>query len=256
MTAQRRAPAIAAVAAAESIGGHNPIVGFRRADLLDSARSVAAEALRNRRHTAHILLRLAGATMAIVRDRMVHRPAAKDHRFAGCAWSENFLYRVLLQLYLAAHAELDLWLGGTELGEPDRARARFLMSLVLDAFAPSNPPLAPVALKRFIETGGTGAISGPRQFAGDVRHRGLPARVGTGRFEVGVNLATTAVAVVWNPAAAHRNWDLGTYIYAAREALDVVRAITGCRDVNLTGACSGGISGCCWSPETTTRSPR
>src|SRR5262249_27555597 len=121
-----------------------------------------------------------------------------DHRFADCAWSENFLYRLMLQLYLAAHMELDGWLAGTRLVELDRARARFVLSLVLDAVAPSNLPLAPVALKRLIETGGTSAISGLRQFAGDVRHNGgLPMQVDTSSFEVGENLATTAGAVVF-----------------------------------------------------------
>jgi hypothetical protein len=115
MMAQRRALAPEGTAASELIGGPNPIVGFRRADIFDSVRSVAAQALRNGRHTTHSLLRLAGATLDITRSRVVHRPGAKDHRFADRAWSEHFVYRVLLlQLYLAAYAELDSVFDTTE----------------------------------------------------------------------------------------------------------------------------------------------
>lgn len=163
MTAQRRAPAME-VNAAGSFGGPNPIAGFRRADLVDSVRSVAAELLRNRRHTTKSLLRSAGATMDIVRGRLVHQPGAIDHRFADSAWSGNFLYRVLRQLYLVAHAELDIRLAGTA-------------------------------------TGGTNVISGLRQFAGDVRHNGgLPTQVDTSSFEVGGNLSQDTTRL---PAAPH-----------------------------------------------------
>ncbi|GAA4886191.1 alpha/beta fold hydrolase [Actinomycetospora straminea] len=45
-----------------------------------------------------------------------------------------------------------------------------------------------------------------------------------------------------NPTEEHRDWDLGTYLTATEEAIDVVRDITACPDVNLVGACSGGIT--------------
>jgi polyhydroxyalkanoate synthase len=293
----------AASAAAEAIGGPNPIVGFRRKDLLDSIRSVAAEAVRNSRHTGTSLSNLARAAVDIARGRTVFRPGAKDRRFADSAWSENFLYRGLMQLYLAADAELDRWLGGTELSQVDRERARFVLTLLLDAVAPSNLPVSPLAVKRFIETGGGSAVSGLRQFIADIRHNGaLPRQVDPDGFEVGGNIAATAGSVVYrnevleliqytprseqvhgrplviappqinkyyvfdlspdkslvrfalegstqvfmvswrNPTARHRDWGLATYLSALDEALDVVRAITGSPDVNLLGACSGGVT--------------
>jgi polyhydroxyalkanoate synthase len=49
--------------------------------------------------------------------------------------------------------------------------------------------------------------------------------------------------VSWrNPTAEHRDWDLGTYLRSAESALEAVSAITGGDDVNLLGACSGGIT--------------
>ncbi len=45
-----------------------------------------------------------------------------------------------------------------------------------------------------------------------------------------------------NPTKAQREWGLSTYIEALKEAVDVVLAITGSKDLNMLGACSGGIT--------------
>lgn len=230
-------------------------------------------------------------------------PGARDRRFTDSAWTQNFLYRRLLGVYLAADAELDAWLGGSELSDVDRERARFVLSLALDALAPSNLPLNPAAVKQFITTGGESAVEGARHFAGDVRHNGgFPSQVDTEKFTVGGNLATTEGSVVFrnevleliqyaprteqvherplliappqinkfyvfdlspekslvryaldhgfgvfmvswrNPTAEQRDWELATYLTAVEEAIDAVCAITGSPDVNLAGACSGGIT--------------
>jgi polyhydroxyalkanoate synthase subunit PhaC len=290
-------------AATDSIGGPNPIVGFRRKDLVDSAGSVLAEAVRRPKRTADSLGHLALGGGEVLRGRTPLRPAPKDRRFADPAWSDNFLYRRLLQLYLAADRELDAWIGGTELSDIDRERARFVLSLALDALAPSNLPVNPLAVKRFVDTGGGSAVAGVRQLISDLRRNGgLPSQVDAEGFAVGENLATTEGSVVFrnevleliqytpraeqvhqrplviappqinkfyvfdlspekslvryaldggqqvfmiswrNPTSEHRDWDLGAYLTAAEEALETVTAITGSPDVNLLGACSGGIT--------------
>jgi polyhydroxyalkanoate synthase len=49
--------------------------------------------------------------------------------------------------------------------------------------------------------------------------------------------------VSWrNPTAAQSHWDLDTYVTALVEAIEAVREITGCDDVNLHGACSGAMT--------------
>ncbi|MGL4317796.1 MAG: class II poly(R)-hydroxyalkanoic acid synthase [Pseudomonas sp.] len=49
--------------------------------------------------------------------------------------------------------------------------------------------------------------------------------------------------VSWrNPTKAQREWGLSTYIEALKEAIDVVLSITGSKDVNMLGACSGGLT--------------
>lgn len=49
--------------------------------------------------------------------------------------------------------------------------------------------------------------------------------------------------VSWrNPDASHSEWNLSTYIQALEEALDACLAISGSKDVNLAGSCSGGMA--------------
>jgi polyhydroxyalkanoate synthase subunit PhaC len=45
-----------------------------------------------------------------------------------------------------------------------------------------------------------------------------------------------------NPDVRHREWGLSSYVQAAEEAMNVCRAITGAREVNLVGACAGGLT--------------
>jgi len=44
-----------------------------------------------------------------------------------------------------------------------------------------------------------------------------------------------------NPDVRHREWGLSSYVEATEAAMNACRAITGSRDVNLMGACAGGL---------------
>jgi polyhydroxyalkanoate synthase len=49
--------------------------------------------------------------------------------------------------------------------------------------------------------------------------------------------------VSWrNPAARHSAWGLDAYVQALEEAIDVCRAISGSKAVNLAGVCAGGLT--------------
>nr|WP_298142047.1 class II poly(R)-hydroxyalkanoic acid synthase [uncultured Pseudomonas sp.] len=49
--------------------------------------------------------------------------------------------------------------------------------------------------------------------------------------------------VSWrNPTKAQREWGLSTYIEALKEAIEVVCKVTGSADINMLGACSGGLT--------------
>ncbi|HZX51547.1 class II poly(R)-hydroxyalkanoic acid synthase [Pseudomonas sp. XK-1] len=45
-----------------------------------------------------------------------------------------------------------------------------------------------------------------------------------------------------NPDPRHREWGLSSYVQAVEEAIDACRAITGSKEVNLLGACAGGLT--------------
>ena len=50
-------------------------------------------------------------------------------------------------------------------------------------------------------------------------------------------------AISWrNPQTQHREWGLSSYVQACEEALDVCRAISASKQVNLLGACAGGLT--------------
>jgi len=61
------------------------------------------------------------------------------------------------------------------------------------------------------------------------------------RFAARQGLQTFAIS--WrNPTKAQRDWNLSTYVAALDEAVDAARQITRSPDVNLWGACSGGMT--------------
>jgi poly[(R)-3-hydroxyalkanoate] polymerase subunit PhaC len=60
------------------------------------------------------------------------------------------------------------------------------------------------------------------------------------RYAVDAGLATFVIS--WrNPGPEHRDWNFDTYITAIEEAIDVICAITGSRDVNIEGGCIAGL---------------
>jgi polyhydroxyalkanoate synthase len=140
------------------------------------------------------------AEMARVAAGVSEVDAARgDWRFADPAWNENPAYRRLKQAYLAwSEAVMEL----AEDASPDwRAaeRARFAMTVLTSAAAPTNfMPLNPAALKRAFDTGGKSVARGARSFLRDLRHNGgMPSQVTEGVLNVGAQLAMTPGAVVW-----------------------------------------------------------
>jgi polyhydroxyalkanoate synthase len=122
-----------------------------------------------------------------------------DWRFADDTWSENWAFRRLKQGYLAWS---DAMLGLTEDDKLDwrsAERARFAMTVLTSAAAPTNfLPSNPAALKRAFDTGGRSMARGARNFARDLRrNRGMPSQVAQGVLKVGEQLAVTSGAVVW-----------------------------------------------------------
>jgi polyhydroxyalkanoate synthase len=177
----------------------NPLVGVRGEDILDSARVLLAQMVRSPGVAAQQYLSFLGEVGRIASGGSELAPDAKDKRFADPAWRESAAYRALAQCYLAWGAALNRFVDEAEMDKRDAERARFVISLFVDAMAPTNSLAGnPTALKRLVDTGGLSLLHGLENFVSDLaRNRGLPAQVDTRKFAVGENLATTPGSVVY-----------------------------------------------------------
>src|SRR5215467_12717678 len=79
----------------------NPLVGVRGEDIVDSARLLLAQMLRNPVVAARQSLALCAELGRIAAGGSELAPDAKDRRFADPAWKESVAYRALAQGYLA-----------------------------------------------------------------------------------------------------------------------------------------------------------
>src|SRR5215470_14640536 len=176
----------------------NPLVGVRGADILDSARLLLAQMLCNPVAATRQYLTFLGELGRIATGASELAPDAKDRRFADPAWKESLAYRSLAQSYLAWSNAFYGFLEQAKIDKRDAERARFVVSLIVDAMAPTNALAGnPAALKKLLDTGGASLAYGLENFVGDLVHNGgLPAQVDTRTFTVGKNLATTPGAVV------------------------------------------------------------
>ena len=181
--------------AADAVEGAEAIGMPSAAELLSAAIQTAVHSHGLIRRSARVGV---GAARTVA-GRSSVAPDPKDWRFRDPAWTENGVYRRLMQLYLTAAAELDELVATAELDWRDSERAQFLASVVGSALAPTNTLLGnPAALKRAFETGGWSLLRGMRNLIADLRHNGgLPSQVDRRAFEVGENLAMTAGAVVY-----------------------------------------------------------
>jgi polyhydroxyalkanoate synthase subunit PhaC len=125
-------------------------------------------------------------------------PARGDRRFSDPAWAGSWLFRRLLQGYLAVGETVDGLISDADVDWRVERRARLAASNVIDALAPTNFPWSnPEVIKETINTGGENLVRGARQFAHDIATPPrLPATVDTGKFEVGRNLAISPGSVV------------------------------------------------------------
>ncbi|MBV8823374.1 MAG: alpha/beta fold hydrolase [Bradyrhizobiaceae bacterium] len=188
--------------AAQNTLAANPLVGVRGRDIFDSARALAGQVIRNPGSAAKQYLSFLGELGRIATGGSALAPDPKDKRFADPAWKESGAYRALAQVYLAWGGALNRFIDEANMDKRDAERARFVISLFVDALAPTNSFVGnPAALKKLVDTGGASFVHGLENFLGDLaKNGGLPAQVDTRNFAVGKNLATTPGAVVFRNA--------------------------------------------------------
>lgn len=290
--------------AVETVVALNPIVGVAREDLLGAVAVMLRETAGRPAKTVKHLKRLGDEVVKIVQDKSDLAPNPRDKRFADPTWQRNRVYKGAMQYYLAVQKGVGEWLADLNLDEMERARANFVMQMILDSVSPTNTLIGnPSALKRAYETGGASLIRGLKNAYEDVtKNGGLVSQVDTKPFKVGQNLATAKGAVVYktemmeliqyapttpqvraipllvippqinkayvndltpdksiirflqssgiqpflvswrNPRIEHRSWGLKDYVDELIGAMDVITKITKSKKINVSGACSGGIT--------------
>ena len=167
----------------------NPLVGVRGEDLVASARLLLGQMLNNPAVALRQTMALLAEFGRIATGGSTLAPDPKDRRFADPAWKDNAAYRALAQSYLAWGNALYHFIDEAKIDGRDAERARFLVSLLLDALSPTNSLAGnPAAVKKLVETGGASLLHGFENFVRDVvRNGGLPAQVDTRTFAVGRN---------------------------------------------------------------------
>src|SRR5262249_45494039 len=111
----------------------NPLIGVRGQDLLGAARVLLGQGLRHPFTATTPYFGLLGELGRLATGRSELAPGAQDRRFADPAWKESAVYRTLAQAYLAWSAALNRFVDQVGLEPRDAERARFLVSLVVDA---------------------------------------------------------------------------------------------------------------------------
>ena len=298
------APPELALSAARNTLAANPLVGIRRKDVLAAASMLLTHLARQPRAVSRQYGKFLGELLQVATGRSALAPAGGDRRFADAAWSDSAAFRRLLQAYVALGKSLDACVDDAQLDATNTDRARFVVSLLVDALAPTNFIVTnPAALKKAVDTRGASVIRGLANLVEDLTGGTLlPKQVDARPFKVGGNLANSAGAVVFrnevleliqyapttpqvhhrpllivppqinkyyvfdlapsksivqwalgsgvqtfvaswrNPTREHADWGFDAYVGAIEEAVDTMREITGSPDVNVWGACSGGIT--------------
>jgi polyhydroxyalkanoate synthase subunit PhaC len=177
----------------------NPLVSIRDQEVWDSAGKLFEQIAIHPTLAAKHYMSYLGELGRIASGDCALAPDAKDKRFADPAWKDSASYRSLAQSYLAFSSALNGFVDEAKMDKLDAERSRFIISLYVDAMAPTNLLTGnPAAVKKFIDTGGASLVRGFQNFSADLaRNGGLPAQVDTRQFAVGKNLATTPGAVVY-----------------------------------------------------------
>ncbi len=123
--------------------------------------------------------------------------AVEDPRFAAAEWREVPFFRLLRDSYLLHARWLDELVDAAELPPAQRDRVRFLLRRFSDALAPSNfAATNPDVIRLATQTAGDSLVRGLQNLRADLA-RGRLSMTHETAFEVGVNVAATAGAVVF-----------------------------------------------------------
>jgi polyhydroxyalkanoate synthase subunit PhaC len=184
------------------------LTGADPASLFDALRNVTLEVMSDPLRIGTIATGMLVAQQAVAMNGLRRLqgetpaptvPFGDDKRFADPAWTSNPFLITAVEEYLVRRKYAELVIEASQLPEMTKAKARFALTMLMDAVAPSNVPwLNPAVMKRAIDTGGASLVAGMENFLDDVANNGgYPRQVDTNAFELGVNLAATPGNVVF-----------------------------------------------------------
>ena len=171
----------------------NPMVGLRGRDFVDAAQTVFKAAIGQPEIAVKQWFSFMGDLGKIVAGESARVAQPGDKRFNDPAWKTSGLHQKLLQSYLAWGDAIHAFVDKVDLDDQDRARAKLISDILVDALSPTNGLVSnPAALKKLVDTGGESLWSGLKNYFEDlVRNGGMPSQVDSKPFQVGKNLATT-----------------------------------------------------------------
>jgi len=193
----------AAADAAEQILGANPLLGLDREELLAAGKRLLRLMTINPQVLVEENLAFVREAIDIAMGRSKITADPRDRRFSHVVWQKNGYYKRLMQGFVAWRAMLNRVLDRADTTTDDRERARFVLQLFTETFAPTNSLLGnPGALQRISETRGKSLLYGLQNFIDDLTNNfGMPRQVDDRKFQVGKNLAVTPGAVVFRGEA-------------------------------------------------------
>jgi polyhydroxyalkanoate synthase len=182
----------------DAVLGANPFVRADPTETLAATGKVIGRALTRPDFVWRKARAIAAESKAIVAGDS-EASARDDRRFADPSWRTNAFFRRWQQAYGLLERELKSLPDAVSVDEQAADKARFLLSLVADAVAPTNWLVGnPAALRRARETRGRSVIAGTRNFVSDLRHNGaMPSMVNSEPFTIGEKIACSPGAVVY-----------------------------------------------------------
>jgi polyhydroxyalkanoate synthase len=193
----------AATDAAEQILGANPLLGLDREELLAAGRRLLRLMTLKPQVLLEENLAFARELLAIAMGRSKITADPRDRRFSHEVWRKSGYYKRLMQAFIAWRDMQNRVLDRADTTSDDRERARFVLQLFTETFAPTNSLFGnPGALQRISETRGKSLLYGMQNFLDDLTNNfGMPRQVDERKFQVGRNLAVTPGAVVFRGEA-------------------------------------------------------
>jgi polyhydroxyalkanoate synthase len=129
-----------------------------------------------------------------------HLTPLKDRRFAAPAWQGSPPHLLMAHLYLLSADAMSRMVSASEAAPEVKNRLEFSISQWLDALSPANFFVTnPEAQAALVESGGETLMAGMQNLLSDLQ-KGRITQSDESKFQIGVNVATTAGAVVFeNP---------------------------------------------------------